>query len=63
MTAGIKLESETVIRVANRSGVWNVATNGKFHGDYARREWAMAAAHEKLHAVMRKGGRARIVCV
>ena len=63
MTTDNKRQSETVLRVANRSGVWNVAIDGKFHGDYVRRDWAVAAAHDKQREIMRNGGRARVVCV
>lgn len=54
---------ETVLRVANRSGIWSVTIDGKFFGDYVRRETAVTAASEKLNEILLSGGRARVVCV
>jgi hypothetical protein len=51
---------EITILVANRSGVWNVKVNGKFYGDYVRREWAIEAAQEKQREIMISGGCARV---
>lgn len=53
---------EITILVANRSSVWNVKVNGKFHGDYVRREWAIEAAQEKQREIMTSGGCARLIC-
>jgi hypothetical protein len=32
------------VRVRERSGVWEVTVNGRFHGDYLREEHAVEAA-------------------
>jgi hypothetical protein len=52
---------ETVLLVANRSGVWTVKINGRFYGDYSRLEWALEAASEKQREIIFAGGRARVV--
>jgi hypothetical protein len=53
-------KQETVIRVSTRSGVWTVTVNGRFYGDYVRRDWALEAAAEKQRAIVKKGDRALV---
>ncbi len=48
------------ISIRQRSGIWRVAHNGKFYGDYTRRYWAIEAAFEKADAVAAEGGAAII---
>lgn len=48
------------ISIRQRSGIWRVALNGKFYGDYTRRYWAIEAAFEKADAIAAKGGAATI---
>lgn len=48
------------ILVTNRSGVWNMKVNGKFYGDYVRREWAIQAAQQMQREIATSGGCARI---
>lgn len=59
--SSIERNQETVLLITNRSGVWNVKINGKFYGDYGRREWAIEAAQEKQREILRAGGHARVV--
>jgi hypothetical protein len=48
------------ISIRQRSGIWRVALNGQFYGDYTRRYWAIEAAFEKADAVAMDGGAAII---
>jgi len=48
------------ISIRQRSGIWRVALNGNFYGDYTRRYWAIEAAFEKADAIAAKGGAATI---
>ena len=48
------------ISIRQRSGIWRVALNGKFYGDYTRRYWAIEAAFEKADAIAADGGAATI---
>lgn len=48
------------IAIQQRAGIWRVARNGKFHGDYARRYWAIEAAFEDADAIAENGGAAII---
>lgn len=60
-TSNLASAPEAVLLVTNRSGVWNVKINGRFHGDYVRQEWALESAYEKQRAIAAAGGRARVV--
>ena len=51
---------ETILLITQRSGVWNVKINGRFYGDYVRKEWALEAAREKQREIISSGGRARV---
>jgi hypothetical protein len=53
-------EPETILLVTQRSGVWNVKINGRFYGDYVRKEWALEAARERQREIISSGGRARV---
>lgn len=53
---------ETVLLVTNRSGVWNVKIDGRFYGDYVRKDWALEAAFEKRREIVERNGRARVLC-
>lgn len=53
-------EPETILLVTQRSGVWNVKINGRFYGDYVRKEWALEAARERQRQIISSGGRARV---
>lgn len=46
------------ISIKQRRGVWSVALNGKFYGDYVRRNWALEAAFEKADDIIASGGAA-----
>ncbi len=48
------------ISIRQRSGIWRVAVNGRFYGDYVRRYWAIEAAVEKADAIAADGGAAII---
>lgn len=48
---------KTII-VRPRSGVWRVDVDGKFYGDYSRREWAIEGALKKAHDAAARGGAA-----
>lgn len=48
---------EAVI-IRPRSGVWRVDVDGKFYGDYSRREWAIEGAFERAHLAAARGGAA-----
>lgn len=48
------------ISIRQRSGIWRVAYNGNFYGDYTRRYWAIEAAFEKADAIAAKGGAATV---
>lgn len=48
------------ISIRQRSGIWRVAHNGKFYGDYTRRYWAIEAAFEKADKIAADGGAAII---
>ena len=48
------------ISIRQRSGIWRVAHNDKFYGDYTRRYWAIEAAFEKADAIAADGGAATI---
>lgn len=48
------------ISILQHSGIWRVALNGKFYGDYSRRYWAIEAAFEKADAIAADGGAATI---
>lgn len=48
------------ISIRQRSGIWRVAVNGNFYGDYTRRYWAIEAAFEKADAIAADGGAATI---
>lgn len=52
---------ETVLLVTNRSGVWNVKIDGRFYGDYVRKDWALQAAFEKRREIVEGNGRARVL--
>jgi len=48
------------ISIRQRAGIWRVAVNDNFYGDYTRRYWAIEAAFEKADAIAAKGGAATI---
>jgi hypothetical protein len=48
------------ISIEHRSGVWRVTLDGRFHGDYARRYWAIEGAFEKADDIAANGGSAII---
>lgn len=48
-----------VLSVAERSGVWGVKLNGRFFGDYVKREWATEAALQKARRLRLTGKRAQ----
>jgi hypothetical protein len=52
------LEKPDLISIRQRAGIWNVALNGAFYGDYARRDWAVEAALEKADDIAARGGAA-----
>jgi hypothetical protein len=53
-------EGPDKISVAPHSGIWRVALNGAFYGDYVRRYWAIEAAFEKADDIAARGGGALI---
>ena len=53
-------QTADTISIRQRSGIWRVAHNGNFYGDYTRRYWAIEAAFEKADAIAAKGGAATI---
>jgi hypothetical protein len=53
-------EGPDKISVAPHSGIWRVALNGAFYGDYVRRYWAIEAAFEKADDIAARGGAALI---
>ncbi len=53
-------ESIDRISIHQRAGVWRVALNGDFYGDYARRYWALEAAFDKADDIAASGGAATI---
>lgn len=59
-TAAIAPKKIQRISIAQRSGVWRIAIDGKFYGDYVREQWAREAALEKAHNIAARGGAARI---
>lgn len=59
-TAPTAREPTDTIAVQQRAGVWRVTLNGDFHGDYARRYWALEAAFEKADDIAASGGVATI---
>lgn len=48
------------ISIGQRAGIWRVALNGNFYGDYSRRYWALDAAFEKADDIAASGGAAII---
>ena len=48
------------ISINQRAGVWRVAFNGDFYGDYVRKYWALDAAFEKADEIAASGGAATI---
>lgn len=61
-TGAAAIAHETIEHIAinQRAGVWRVALNGRFYGDYARKYWALEAAFEKADEVAASGGAATI---
>lgn len=49
-----------IISIRQRAGIWRVARDGEFYGDYTRRYWAIEAAVEKADAIAADGGAAVI---
>ena len=58
--AAIAQEKIKRISIDQRAGVWRVALNGTFYGDYVRKYWALEAAFEKADEVAASGGAATI---
>lgn len=58
--AAIAHEKFERISINQRAGVWRVAFNGRFYGDYVRKYWALEAAFEKADEIAAKGGAATI---
>jgi hypothetical protein len=58
--AAIAHETIERISIDQHAGVWRVALNGRFHGDYVRKYWALEAAFEKADEVAANGGAATI---
>jgi hypothetical protein len=56
----LSAKTADTISIRQRLGIWRVALNGKFYGDYTRRYWAIEAAFEKADAIAAKGGAATI---
>lgn len=54
------VKTADVISIRQRSGIWRVAHNGQFYGDYTRRYWAIEAAFEKADAIAADGAAAII---
>jgi hypothetical protein len=48
------------ISIQQRAGIWRVSLNGKFFGDYVRRDWALEAAFEEAEAIAARGGAATV---
>jgi len=44
------------VSINQRAGIWRVALNGDFYGDYARRFSALEAAFEKADDIAERGG-------
>ena len=61
-TGAAAIAHEKIERIAinQRAGVWRVALNGRFYGDYVRKYWALEAAFEKADEVAASGGAATI---
>jgi hypothetical protein len=56
-TAREKIER---ISINQHASIWRVTLNGRFHGDYVRKYWALEAAFEKADEVAATGGAATI---
>lgn len=54
------VQKPDLISIAYRSGIWRVAINDEFYGDYTRRYWAIDAAFEKADDTAAGGGSAVI---
>jgi hypothetical protein len=59
MAAPTNSTAPMVLSVAERSGVWGVKLNGRFYGDYVKREWAKQAALEQARRLRLAGNSAR----
>ena len=49
------------ISIRQRPGIWRLAQNDKFYGDYTRRYWAIEAAFARADAIAKDGGAAIIM--
>jgi hypothetical protein len=58
--AAIAHEKIARISINQRAGIWRVALNGSFYGDYVRKYWALEAAFEKADEIAASGGAATI---
>jgi hypothetical protein len=58
--AAIAHEKIERISINQSAGIWSVALNGTFYGDYVRKYWALEAAFEKADAITASGGAATI---
>lgn len=56
----LSAKTADTISIRQCSGIWRIALNGAFYGDYTRRYWAIEAAFEKADAIAAKGGAATI---
>ncbi len=59
-TWGASNQEPHKLSIEQRSGVWRVALDGRFFGDYPRRYWAIEAAFEKADDIDANGGAAII---
>jgi hypothetical protein len=59
--ATTSIESPTVtLEIFERARIWRVSLNGRFYGDYTRREWAKQAAAQKARQLLARGVSARV---